>query len=290
LEKKDNTPTILKIVRWIYPRLERFAPSLAHRYFVILFFTPLRFPVPEKEQEAETFSEKFTVVAAAKKIQCYSWGTGTPVLVIHGWGGRATQFRRFIQPLNIAGYRVIGFDGPAHGNSGGRQTNIVEFEEVLHRIYEKVGQPAAIIAHSFGGSAALFAAMNGLIIPKLINIASPVIGDEIINTYLRAINGSVSTREHFKKYIVQKYGKPFHEFTSSYFVQHLPNPVKVLLINDEGDKEVIMAHADLFVKLYPTSTLIKTKGLGHTRILKDDQVIRAVVTFIQGEASAGNTA
>ncbi len=289
MKKKDNTPAILKIVRWIYPRLERFAPSLAHRYFVKLFFTPLRFPVPEKEQKAEAFSEKFTVAAAAKKIQCYSWGTGAPVLVIHGWGGRATQFRRFIQPLNTAGYKVVGFDGPAHGNSEGRQTNIVEFEEVLHSIYEKVGQPVAIIAHSFGGSVALFAAMKGLIVPKVINIASPAIGDEIINTYLRAINGSVSTREYFKKYIAQKYGKPFDEFTSSYFVQHLPHPVKVLLIHDESDKEVIMTHADRFVELYPTATLIKTKGLGHTRILKDDQVIRAVVTFIKGDASGGNT-
>jgi pimeloyl-ACP methyl ester carboxylesterase len=289
LKKKDNTPGILKVVRWIYPRLERFAPSLAHRYFVKLFFTPFRFSVPEKEKQAETFSEKFFVLAAGKKIQCYTWGSGPPVVVIHGWGGRATQFRRFIKPLTTAGYQVVGFDGPAHGNSEGKRTNIVEFEEVLLKIYEKVGQPVGILAHSFGGSVALFAAMKGLIIPKLINIASPTIGDEIINTYLRAINGSESTRDYFKKYTQKKYGKPFDEFTSSYFSQHLPRPVAVLLVHDESDKEVIIEHAERFIKLYPTAKLIKTKGLGHTRILKDDQVIRACVTFIQGEASARKT-
>ena len=285
MKKKDNTPGLLKVVRWVFPRLERIAPSLAHRYFVKLFFTPLRFTVPEKEKKAETFSERFTVVADGKKIQCYLWGSGEPVLVVHGWGGRATQFRRFIKPLTAAGYKVVGFDGPAHGRSEGKRTNILEFEEAIRKIYEKIGQPVGIIAHSFGGGVMMSAAMNGLIVPKLINIASPVIGDEIINTYLRAINGSESTREYFKKHVQKKYGRSFDEFTSSYFVQHLPSPIEVLLIHDEGDKEVLIRHAEKFISLYPAARLIKTSGLGHTRILKDDQVIRQCVTFIAQESS-----
>ena len=272
-------------MRWVFPKLERIVPSLAHRYFVKIFFTPLRFPVPEKEKKAGTFAEKFTVIAAGKKIQCYTWGSGTPVLVVHGWGGRATQFRRFVKPLTGAGYKVVGFDGPAHGRSEGKRTNILEFEEAIRKIYEKVGQPAAIIAHSFGGGVTMYAAMKGLIVPKVINIACPVIGDEIINTYLRAINGSDSTREYFKKYVQKTYGRSFDEFTSSYFVQHLPRPIDVLLIHDEGDKEVLIQHAEKFIRLYPSAKLLKTSGLGHTRILKDDQVIRECVTFITQEAS-----
>lgn len=285
MKKKDNTPVLLKIVRWLYPKVERFAPSLAHRYFVRLFFTPLRYAVPQKEKKAETFAEKFFVEVAGKKVQCYTWGNGQPVLFIHGWAGRATQFRRFVKPLTTAGYRVVGFDGPAHGNSEGRKTNILEFEEALHKIYEKIGRPVAIIAHSFGGGAALFSAMNGLPVVKLINIASPTIGDEIINTYLKAIQGSGSTRDFFKKYMVKTYGKSFDEFTSSYFIQHLPRPVKLLLVHDEGDKEVAIKHAEVLIKLYPTAQLIRTKGLGHTRILKDDAVINACVTFIKNGAS-----
>ena len=272
---------LLKIVRWLYPSVERYAPSLAHRFFVKLFFTPLRYAVPEKEKKAETFAEKFSVEVAGKKVQCYAWGNGKPVLLIHEWAGRATQFRRFVKPLNSAGYRVIGFDGPAHGNSEGKQTNIREFEEALQKIYEKIGRPVAIIAHSFGGGAALLSAMNGLPVPKLINIASPTIGDEIINTYLKAIHGSASTGNFFKKYMAETYGKSFDEFTASYFIQHLPRPVELLLVHDEGDKEVAIKHAEELIGLYPTARLIRTKGLGHTRILKDDEVINACVTFIK---------
>src|SRR6478609_5444779 len=281
--KKDKTPLPLKIVRWLYPKVERVIPILAHRYFLRLFFTPLHYGIPEKEKKAESFAEKFTLNVVNKKIQCYSWGKGKPVLLVHGWAGRSTQFRRFIKPLTEAGYKVVGFDGPAHGNSSGKRTSVFEFEEALKVIYKKIGTPEAIIAHSFGGSAALFAAMNGLPIKKLINIASPTIGDEIIHTYLKAINGSMATKDYFKKQMVKQYGKPFDEFTAMHFIRHLPQPVNLLLIHDQNDKEVGLVHAETLAKVYPAARLIKTKGLGHTRILKDNDVIQQCVTFIKEE-------
>ena len=283
--KKDQTPLSLKIIRWVYPKVESIAPSLAHRYFVKLFFTPLRFTVPDKEKKAETFAKKFVVEANGKSVQCYSWGQGRPVLFVHGWGGRATQFRRFVRPFNAAGFMMVAFDAPAHGKSDGKSTTLFEFEQALIKIYESIGEPIAIVAHSFGGAASLFAAMNGLPIPKLINIASPTIGDEIINTYLKAINGSASTAKFFKDYILKTEGKPFDEFTASHFVKQLPRPIDLLLIHDANDKEVNVRQAEHLVQIYPGAKLIKTSGLGHTRILKDDQVIRECVTFVRGGAS-----
>jgi hypothetical protein len=283
--KKDKTPLPLKIIRWVYPKVEVIAPSLAHSYFVKLFFTPLRFSVPDKEKKAETFAKKFQIEANGKRVQCYSWGEGRPVLFVHGWGGRATQFRRFFKPFNTAGFMAVAFDAPAHGKSDGKRTTLFEFEQVLIRIYEQIGQPVAIVAHSFGGAASLFSASKGLPIPKLINIASPTIGDEIINTYLKAINGSSSTAKFFKDYILKTQNRPFDEFTASYFITHLPRPIDLLLIHDENDKEVNIRQAEHLIKLYPAARLLKTKGLGHTRILKDDQVIRECVTFIMRETS-----
>jgi len=250
-----------------------------------LFFAPLRYPVPEKERLAETFASTFTVTAGGKRIRGYIWGEGPPVWVVHGWAGRATQFRRFIKPLNRAGYRVVGFDGPAHVKSQGRQTTIMEFEEALIKVAEQTGPPVTVIAHSFGGGAALYATMNGLLIKKLIMIATPTIGDEIINTYLKAINGSVSTRDYFKREILARTGKPFDQFTCAWFVKHLPQPVDLLMVHDEEDAEVSISQAEALVDLYPSATLMRTTGLGHTRILRDDGVIQACVTFVSQPAS-----
>jgi pimeloyl-ACP methyl ester carboxylesterase len=260
---------------------------LAYRFFVRVFFTPLQYKPTEKEIKAESFSTKFILTAAGKKIQCYRWGQSAKyVLVMHGWAGRATQFRRFIKPLNKAGYAVLGFDGPAHGKSQGQSTNIREFEEVLKKIHEVQGVPEAIIAHSFGGAAVLFAAKNGLPVKKAINIASPVIGDKIIDTYLRAIGGSEKTKHFFKQYILKKYGQPFDAYTVAGFIHQLSQPVEVLLVHDEDDRDVSMEHPLELLRLYPSARLLKTKGLGHTRILKDNQVIEEIVTFIQKGTSA----
>jgi pimeloyl-ACP methyl ester carboxylesterase len=281
--KRDKTPGALKFIRRLYPKVEKIAPAVAHRYFVKLFFTPLRYKIPEKERKAETYAAKFAVEVSGKKVQCYSWGTGSKiVLLVHGWAGRATQFRRFIKPLCAAGYRVIGFDGPAHGNSEGKTTDIDEFEMSLKYIYEKVGIPDAIIAHSFGGGVVLYAVMNGLPVKKLINIASPSIGDEIIKTYLHALRGSPKTGEFFKAYVLAKTGKQFDEFTALHFVRHLPKEIDLMLIHDENDSEVSIQQARAVQEAYPSTLLVETKGLGHTRILKDDVVIRKCVTYIDG--------
>lgn len=280
--KKDFTPWPLKVVRWFFPKLERIAPLLAHRLFVKLFFSPLRYPVPEKEQKAASFGKPFSFEISEKIIEGYSWGDSPNyVLVMHGWAGRATQFRRFIKPLLKAGFSVVGFDGPAHGRSSGKRTTILEFEEAFRKLYELKGEPAAIIAHSFGGGAILFAAMNGLPVKRLINIASPTIGDEIINTYLRAINGSEKTKAFFKRHMLEVYHKPFDEFTALHFIKKLPAPIELLLVHDENDREVTLNHASALIKLFPSAQLLQTKGLGHTRILKDNTVIVNCVTFIQ---------
>jgi esterase/lipase len=279
--KKDKTPFLLKFVRWFFPLLEKTVPYLAHQYFLKIFFTPLKYKTPEKEQEWEDKSQMFSVLANGKRIQCYSWGKGPVIILIHGWAGRATQFRKFILAFTELGYRVVGFDGPAHGKSEGTKTNIDEFYEALKSIYKVTGEPVAIICHSFGGSAALFAAKEGLAVRKLINIASPTIGDEIINTYLRAINGSKSTGEFFKKYVQKQTGKSFDDYTSLNFIRHIKQDVSLLLVHDEDDKEVYLKHAEALKAVYPSAQLLKTKGLGHTRILKDDNVVVKCVTFVR---------
>lgn len=268
-------------MRWIFPKLERFAPFLAQRYFIKIFFTPLKYPVPEKEKQIVALAETFSFAVNKKRIQGYQWGSGPRVLLVHGWAGRCSQFRKFIEVLVAEGFQVVGFDGPAHGKSEGKSTDIVEFELALRRIFDLKGVPEAIIAHSFGGGAVLYAAMNGLPVKKLINIASPTIDNEIIGTYLRTINGSWKTGDFFKKYILKKTGKTFHEFTAMHFIKNLPERISLLLVHDEDDREAGINQPFALKEAYPHTEMFITKGLGHTRILKDEDVIMRCVTFIK---------
>lgn len=279
--RANKVPFVLKLVQWVFPKLEWISSRLAVAYFEKIFFTPLRYKIPYKEKEFESTAHYFEI-DWKHKIQGYEWGDSSKpyVLVVHGWAGRATQFRKFIPALMEAGYRVVGFDGPAHGRSEGKKTNLYEFEEVLSAIVAKKGAPVAAIAHSFGGGAVLFAIMKGLPVQKLINIASPTIADEIVKSYLRAIGGSWKTGMAFKKLIQKKYGKPFEEFTAMHFIQEITD-LNLLLVHDANDTDVPIIQAETLIKAYPKGKLLTTRGLGHNRILKDDAVIAACLNFIR---------
>lgn len=279
--KKDKTPWPLKVMRWSFPKLEALMPGVARRLFIKLFFTPFRYPVPAKERKAETFAAKSRIGVPGKEAQIYEWGAGDRyVLMVHGWAGRATQFRRFVKPLMTNGFKVVGFDGPAHGQSQGKRATFLEFEETIQHVYKRFGEPTAVVAHSYGGNAVLYAAVNGLSVKKLVNIASPTIAEDIVDTYLKALGASPKVKQEFYYFIEKQYGRPFEQFTALHFVKKLTSPIPLMLVHDEDDKEVGIQHAEALLEMYPSAKLVRTSGLGHTRILRDDFVIREVVTFI----------
>ena len=62
-------------------------------------------------------------------IQTYKWGNGTKkALLIHGWGGRASNFGAIIPELTKNNYTVISFDGPCHGESTKKKTSFFPSE------------------------------------------------------------------------------------------------------------------------------------------------------------------
>ena len=283
--KPIKIPLAFRMVRWGFPKLEVISERLSGWYFERIFFTPFRFKTPEKELEAESLAQVFPVLIPGKKIQAYQWGDDAKpyVLVVHGWAGRATQFRRFIPQFEVAGFKVIGFDGPAHGKSEGKRTSIAEFEEVIKEISVIKGTPSAIIAHSFGGGASLYAISRGLPVTRLINIASPTMADRIIQSYLKAIGGSWKTGANFKKLIQKKYNQSFEEFTAMHLITQVPPDFNLMLVHDEGDKEVDISQVYELIKIFPSARLLATRGLGHNRILKDDTVISGIVNFVTGK-------
>lgn len=284
-KKNYSEPLVLRFVRAVFPTLEKLAPPLARQFFVRIFFSPVRYERPEKEKQTMAAANAFWLPVAGERVRVFAWGEAVKgyVLFVHGWAGRGTQFRKFIEPFNRAGWQVVAFDGPAHGESSGKRTTALQFAEVLQKIVDTRGKPQAIIAHSFGGVATLRAIMLGLVVDRVINIASPTLGDLIINSYLKAIGGSPRTGDWFKKYIERTTGKPFFEFTSLYTVQHLPRPLHLLLVHDEGDMETPIAHAHAQLNVYPTATLHQTTGLGHNRILKDEGVIKVCLGFVEAK-------
>jgi hypothetical protein len=97
---------------------------------------------------------------------------------------------------------------------------------------------------------------------------------------MKALGVSWKTGELFKESIERKLGKPFEAYTALGMIPQIPADLKLLLVHDEEDRDVSIKHAIELGKVFPSQALF-TKGLGHNRILKDDEVIRLIVDFIK---------
>jgi pimeloyl-ACP methyl ester carboxylesterase len=150
----------------------------------------------------------------------------------------------------------------------------------MKTLVEKEGEFLGVISHSFGGIAALYAIAHGLPIPKLVTISTPTIASQVIQNFRRAINASPNVAHALDAHLVSKYGAPFKQFTGLFAVTVLKQPLELLHIQDEDDPDVSVENANELKKAYPKAIVHITKGLGHTRTLKDEGVIALCVNFL----------
>lgn len=279
MSNKSNTPFALKIISWSFPKIEFLFPSFAKKLAVNLFFKPFRFPFKEEETLKLTEARQSKFTFNGEKLQMYRWGSGPKIILLHGWAGRVGQFREFIDPLVDMGFEVIAFDAPAHGNSTGHHTDIMEFSDALRQVAGMCGPIKAVIAHSIGGAATIHALQNGLQTERVVFISIPTIPQLILDSYQKRINASDKSIQHIVDHIGRKYDITFDSIFPGAILPHLPL-FPALIIHDHNDREVSISHAKELESLLPNAEAYETTQLGHTRILRDRTVIQKSVDFI----------
>ena len=100
------------------------------------------------------------------KIFARDWPRAEPrgvVALVHGLGEHLGRYQHVAEALNAAGYALVAFDLPGHGQSGGTRGHFA-FKDVLRDIdclLEEAarrypGKPQFLYGHSLGGSLALY--------------------------------------------------------------------------------------------------------------------------------------
>jgi pimeloyl-ACP methyl ester carboxylesterase len=217
-------------------------------------------------------------VAENTMLEVSLWGRGPAVYLLHGWGGRSSQWTSFVEPLARAGFTAVAFDAPGHGGSVAPRTSIPHFAAALAAVVESVGPAHAILGHSLGGDAASFAFGRGLDAGKVVFIGSPANPPEFFYGFLRQIG----LPEHLHPAILAKFEREYGFVTSELAVRpprHAP-PMPSLVVHDKDDREVTYGNADRIARVWPNATVLSTTGLGHRRILRDASVIERVVAFV----------
>ncbi|KAA3627162.1 MAG: alpha/beta hydrolase [Bacteroidetes bacterium] len=276
-------PKILRLIRFGFGTLGRVFPGPASNYALKLFGTP-RFRARHKTSDPILESARnFEFSSRGLNLKGYEWGNGDHfILLVHGWESRGTALRTFVPDLVNAGFKVVTFDAPAHGDSPGNRTHIVDFAEAISDLLKTKGNPYGIITHSLGGAATIFAfhrLAHELEAKKVALIASPRNIQDPINEAIETLNlpGNVSQRFVNKIEDILKLSVTETTLANAAGKVNIEN---LLLIHDMNDKVVPFRAAETNFAAFKNSKLVTTQGLGHYLLIKDPKVIHKVTEFI----------
>ena len=258
-------------------------PKLAGAVAGRLFVTPPRPQVSPRVAGILSRGEPFDVRWKGGTLRAWAWGSGPAVLLVHGWGGYGAQFASFVPALTAAGYRAVAFDGPSHGVSDGRRTNLLEFAEAVRRVAEEAGPLAGIVAHSFGGASTAIAVSRGLYPGRVVFIAPAADPMMATQRFAAALNLPEPALRVMRSRLERRIGVRFEDLHIPRLVAGFDVPLRVA--HDREDREIPWEEGSAIAAAWPGAALVTTHGLGHYRILHDAEVIAGAVGFLDGAIS-----
>jgi len=247
------------------------------------FFGPARYEVKESDREIIEWGNNYRIPFDGGELAVTTWGSSGPaVLLMHGWGGARAQMTGFVDPLLFAGYRVVAYDQPAHGESDGQTTNLLEIAPSMDLIAQHEGRFHAVIAHSFGTlitSYALvkrnfspparlvyFGAFNRLMdsLPRFQVLAG--LPDEIM--------------EAFRMMLHEKFGQNVLEsITNEILTPQIDVPA--LMFHDATDNVTPIEDSRAIARVWKHAQYTETEGLGHRGALQSKSIHEQVVRFLK---------
>jgi pimeloyl-ACP methyl ester carboxylesterase len=218
------------------------------------------------------------------QIKGFLWGTGPTVMLVHGWGGYGLQLGEFVEPLVAAGYQVLAFDAPAHGQTDGVQTNGFELAQAITTVanyYTTTFTQSieGIIAHSLGAASTTLALSKGLQANKIVYLGAICWLSNAVTVFAKRARISLEVEQLMRQLCADKFGQDMWlRYAVDQTATNLTMPIT--LFHDRRDRDVSFEESEAISRVWKGSRLIETAGLGHRRILRDADVIQQTVDFI----------
>lgn len=261
----------------------RVSARVARPFVSHLWFTPWRVPVPETVRRREDSwlrdTRPLTLRTRAGDLAAFTAGEGPTVLLVHGWGERASAMGNLIAPLVAAGHRVVGMDLPGHGANPASRTDLPSAAASLRAASAHLGGVDAVVAHSLGGLATVVALRDGLNAGAVVLLAPAVRLDAALARFavqMRLPSRAVAGLRHD---IANRFGPAvWEDYRADRIAAGLTTAA--LIVHDEADPQVDLADVQALTESWPGARLHSTTGLGHRRLLRDPGVATAVTQFL----------
>ena len=260
--------------------LWRVAPAIARHTIFKNFFTPRRYPLTDDQRRTLERGRRFHIHVNGKRVVCWKWGTGPVVLLVHGWNGRGVHLGAYMTPLLDAGYAVMTFDAPAHGESEGSTTNYFEFTDTIRAILGSAhgSTITGIVAHSIGGAASIAAlAKENRTVSMALIAPALKIRELLHNTFShygipRPLYLDIISR------VEERHGYDLRVDNPCDLAAMVPLPF--LIAHDRNDTLIPYMDARKLHKEFPHVSLLTTSGLGHKRLISDPEVMDRVLAEV----------
>jgi pimeloyl-ACP methyl ester carboxylesterase len=247
------------------------------------FFSPSRYEEKSTDREVIEWGNNYRIPFEGGELAVTTWGNSGPaVLLMHGWGGARAQMTGFVDPLLFAGYRVVAYDQPAHGESDGKMTNLLEIAPTMDLIAKQEGPFHAILAHSFGtlitsyalvernftppSKLVYFGAFNQLLesLPRFQVIAG--LPDEIMDGFRTMLY------DNFSREVLDA-------ITNETLTPRIHIPA--LMFHDAADNVTPVEDSRAIARVWKHAQYIETEGLGHRGALQSKNIHEQVVKFLK---------
>lgn len=280
---------LMRAVRLGLTTAERLWPALGVRVAHRIFGTPLplkwlyraQAPGAGWRREAWPF-ENASLGLYHLATQDSAAESAPVVLLVHGWGGHAGQMLTLAEAIADAGLRPVLLELPAHGRSAGTMSNAPQFARAISYVVARLVSDGhtlrAVVAHSMGANALGVAAAQGLRAERLVLLAPPASAREFTRYFTHTFGLSEKTRLAMQRLFEAQEGFLMAQLEPAAVGPRIVLPT--LIVHDRDDRVNRFADAQAYRDAIRGARLVATQGLGHRRILKEEDVVRQVVRFV----------
>ncbi|WP_343745170.1 alpha/beta hydrolase [Chitinophaga sp.] len=282
-------PLSLRMTAFLLSGMSKPFPGLTARLFYRLYCTPPGTKVRSSHLELRNSAQlnqltvtRYPFDERPMTITTYRWGSADKkILLLHGWGGSPFHFKKLIDTLLRQGYEVITYDAPAHGDSDGKRTNLVQWSHVLEQVIVREGPLYAIIGHSLGGlNAALTLSRRTVQVPRLVMLSCALSAPVFFNEALQLFRIHPVVMPPLRQLIHQRLREDLEELDLHRYINQI-KAEKIFFAYDTTDTLVDEKEVTAYVEQYPSIHAMRITGEGHFRIMRQEPVIREVMQFLE---------
>jgi esterase/lipase len=271
---------MIKIVGFFLRIVEYVSPKRAYKFTYALFHKP--FPPKWRPSDLEFLDsgKERMVETDHGPIYYHEWGEGKTVLLVHGWSGKSSQFKRLFKLLEDLPYRIVIPQMPGHGKSKAKLSSLGHFVYALSELQKHLGELEAMVGHSIGGSACIIVAANGVKINKIATINSLANNRDILENFTKLLGLKGKSVDFIDKLISKNYGGYIDDFSARNGIRELRH-CDFLCIHDVDDPFISFSNLNTFKEENEQIDTMVTNSLGHNMALKDAAVLDKINEFIR---------